>query len=103
MSFEAEVIPLFIGGIIIVSVLELIFGVTMLRDRKQARNSLIGHTVSMLFGFIFLVRSIFANWLQVSFDIPSISNSVNIGLFGLCWAISIAFFIKTILSCLDNK
>ncbi|WP_317855423.1 hypothetical protein [Chakrabartyella piscis] len=103
MSFEAEVIPLFIGGIIIVSILEVFFGIIVLNDRKQARNNLIGHAVSMLLGFVFLVRSMFANWLNVFFDIPSISNSASIGLFGLCWAISIAFFIQTILCCLNNN
>ena len=60
MSFEAEVIPLFIGGVIAVSAIE----------------------------FFFLIRSLFANWLVLSLGIASISNSVNIGLFGLCWAVS---------------
>ena len=42
----------------------------------------------LLLGFFFLIRSLFANWLGVSLGIASISNSVNIGLFGLLWAIS---------------
>ena len=44
--------------------------------------------VAMLLGFFFLIRSLFANWLGLSLGIASISNSANIGLFGLCWAVS---------------
>ena len=45
MSFEAEVIPLFIGGVAIVSALELIAGCVLLRNLREARNRLIAHTV----------------------------------------------------------
>ena len=88
MSFEAEVIPLFIGGVIAVSAAEFIAGWIGLRDRRDARRLFAGHVVTMLLGFFFLIRSLFANWLGVSLGIASISNSVNIGLFGLLWAIS---------------
>ena len=84
MSFEAEVIPLFIGGVIAVSAIEFFLGWRSLRHRKDLR----GHVVAMLLGFFFLIRSLFANWLGLSLGIASISNSVNIGLFGLCWAVS---------------
>ena len=76
MSFEAEVIPLFIGGVIAVSAIEFL------------RGLFAGHVVAMLLGFFFLIRSLFANWLGLSLGIASISNSANIGLFGLCWAVS---------------
>ena len=88
MSFEAEVIPLFIGGVLAVSVVEFIAGWIGLRNRKEARGLFAGHVVAMLVGFFFLIRSLFANWLGVELGIASISNSVNIGLFGLCWAVS---------------
>lgn len=89
MSFEAEVIPLFIGGVLFVSILELIVGCLMLRRNKSARLALVGHVVFMLAGFFFLVRCIFANWLNLEYGIPSISNSVNIASFGICWMISV--------------
>ena len=88
MSFEAEVIPLFIGGVIAVSAIEFLLGWLGLRRRKDVRGLFGGHVVTMLLGFFFLVRSLFANWLGVELGIASISNSVNIGLFGLCWAVS---------------
>ena len=67
MSFEAEVIPLFIGGVAIVSALELIAGCVLLRNLREARNRLIAHTVCMIIAQLFLIRSIFANWLGVKF------------------------------------
>lgn len=88
MSFEAEVIPLFIGGVIAVSAVEFFMGWLGLRKRKDVRGLFAGHVVTMLLGFFFLIRSLFANWLGVSLGIASISNSVNVGLFGLCWAVS---------------
>ena len=98
MSFEAEVIPLFIGGVSIISIIELVVGFSFLK-RKKARNLLIGHTISMAVAFIFLIRSMFANWLGVDFEyiIPSIYNSVNIATFGICWAISILFLLSLII------
>ncbi len=36
MSFEAEVIPLFIGGVLVVSSFELIVGCVLLKNKKSA-------------------------------------------------------------------
>ena len=80
MSFEAEVIPLFIGGVIAVSAIEFFLGWRSLRHRKDLRGLFAGHVVAMLLGFFFLIRSLFANWLGLSLGIASI--------FGLCWAVS---------------
>jgi len=96
MSFEAEVIPLFIGGILAVSVLELVVGLVFLRGRKAARTYLVGHVVSMAAGFFFLVRSVFANWLNFHPGSDSISNSVSFGLFGLLWALSVFFVVALV-------
>lgn len=66
MSFEAEVIPLFIGGVIAVSAIEFFLGWRSLRHRKDLRGLFAGHVVAMLLGFFFLIRSLFANWLGLS-------------------------------------
>ena len=102
MSFEAEVIPLFIGGVAIVSVLELIAGCVLLRHMRKARSRLIAHTVCMIVAQLFLISSIFVNWLGVKFQIASISNSVNIGLFGIFWAISV-FLLLSVISILTES
>lgn len=96
MSFEAEVIPLFIGGVILVSLLELAGGLICLRGRRDARKLFVGHVVSMLLGFFFLIQSLFANWLNIQDGIASISNSVRIGLFGICWMISVGFVVAMV-------
>ena len=96
MSFEAEVIPLFITGVCAVSVLEMVSGCVLLKQAKRARRNLIAHTVSMLIAQVFLVRSLFANWLGIRYDIASISNSVNIGLLGLFWAVSVLLLLSVV-------
>ena len=73
MSFEAEVIPLFIGGGIAVSLLELAAG-----------------------GVLFLVRCIFGDRLGLTGPIASIDHSVSIGLFGLCWTASVLFLLSAL-------
>ena len=55
MSFEAEVIPLFIGGVLVVSIMELIVGCVFLKDKKVARKKFILHVITMLIAFAFLV------------------------------------------------
>ena len=91
MSFETEVIPLFIGGVTVVSVLELFFGLMLLRRRRDVRKLFAGHVISMALGFFFLTRSLFANWLDIQY-----SNSVNIGLFGLLWMVSVGFVVAMV-------
>ncbi len=103
MSFEAEVIPLFIGGASVISVLELVFGCVMLKRQKKARRRLIGHVLSMAIALLFLIRCIFANWLDIELGIASISNSVNIGLFGVFWAISVFFLLSIIAANTENS
>ena len=92
MSFEAEVIPLFIGGVLVVSSFELIVGCVLLKNKKSACKKFVLHVITMLIGFAFLIRSIFANWLNIKFAIASISNSTNIGLFGIFWCVSVIYY-----------
>lgn len=96
MTFEAEVIPLFIGGVSVVSVLELVVGCMMLKGRKKARNRLIGHVASMAIAMVCLVRCIFAKWLDIELGIDSIDNSVYIGLFGVFWVVSVCFLLSMV-------
>lgn len=103
MSFEAEVIPLFIGGVLVVSSFELIVGCVLLKNKKSACKKFVLHVITMLIGFAFLIRSIFANWLNVKFDIASISNSTNIGLFGIFWCVSVMLIVSCIQECLKKQ
>ena len=103
MSFEAEVIPLFLVCAGTVSILELIAGCLLLKKQKAARNRLIGHVISMAVALLFLVRCMFANWLGVVPPIASISNSACIGLFGVFWAVSVCFFLSVVVSLMEKE
>ena len=96
MSFEAEVIPMFIGGCIAVSARELAVGWFTLRGRKDARARFAGHVLSMALGLFFLVKCIFGNRLGLTGPIASIDHSVSIGLFGLCWTASVLFLLSAL-------
>lgn len=97
MAFESEVIPLFIGGVCVVSILELVIGCALLKNQKKTRSLLIAHVVSMAIAMVFLIRCIFAGRLGIDTTIAygdaSPFNSINIGLFGLFWALSVFFVI----------
>ena len=96
MSFEAEVIPMFIGGCAAVSALEFAAGWLILRSRKAARDRFAGHVLSMALGLFFLVKCIFGNRLGLTGPIASIDHSVSIGLFGLCWTARVLFLLSTL-------
>lgn len=103
MSFESEVIPLFIGCSAFVLTLELLVGLTLLKERKIARYTFTAHVVLMALALFFLVRCIFDHWFFPGvdrFSYDSVYNSVNIGLFGVCWALSTFELISTIDACI---
>ena len=67
MPFESEVIPLFIGGVYLVSLLELVIGCALLKGEKATRGCWIGHVVSMTIAMVFLIRCILeADWALMS-------------------------------------
>lgn len=94
MSFEAEVIPMFIGGCVVVSLLELAVGWLLLKNRQRDRKRLVGHVLSMAIGLFFLIKCIFGNRLGLIGGIASIDHSVSIGLFGVFWFISVLFLLS---------
>ncbi len=93
MLFEAEVIPMFIGGICVVSILELIIGCLVLKREKRFLALFIGNVVSMTLAMTFLVLCVFGNRLGFVHEYASPSNSVNIGLFGVFWTVSVGFIL----------
>lgn len=65
MAFESEVIPLFIGGVTLVTLIELIAGCIMLKGEKENRELFLGHVVSMAIAMVFLIRCIFGGRLGI--------------------------------------
>ena len=103
MSFESEVIPLFIGCSAFVLTLELLVGLTLLKERKIARYTFTAHVVLTAIALFFLMRCIFNPWFFPAVDPfgdSSAYNSVNIALFGVCWALSTFELVSTIDACI---
>ena len=100
MAFESEVIPLFIGGVTLVTLIELIAGCIMLRGEKENRELFLGHVASMAIAMVFLIRCIFGGRLGIdvtkAYGDAAPFNSVNLGLFGICWFISVCFLLAFI-------
>lgn len=98
MLFEAEVIPVFIWGVCIVSLLELIVGCWVLKRDKKIMALFVGNVMSMIIAMIFLVLCVFGNRLGFVHEFISESNSVHIGLFGVFWTISVGFLLAILSS-----
>ena len=97
MPFESEVIPLFIGGVCAVTLLELIIGCRVLKGNQNLRSLFVAHVVSMSLAMVFLARCLFGTRLGIdvlrAYGDASPFNSVHIALFGICWAVSVGFLL----------
>lgn len=96
MLFEEEVLPFFIEGVLIVSILEIIIGCFLLRADKKSMLLFIGNVLSMILAMLFLICCVFGNRLGIVSEYASPSNSVNFGLFGVFWAVSVGFLLALI-------
>ena len=96
MSFEAEVLPMFIGGCGLVSIMELAVGWAFLNRQRRAMAYFTAHVFSMGVALWFLVKCLFGSRLGFVPGIESISNSVNVGLFGLLWFASVMLMLAAI-------
>ncbi len=90
---EAEVLPLFVCGAVIVLVLELLFGGFILQEKRAAQFFLTLHVIAMGGALYFLIRCVFAAQLHVLFGLAHTDGSVEMGLFGVLWAVSTAFLL----------
>ena len=90
---EAEVLPLFVCGSVIVLVLELLLGGFVLQEKRAAQFFHALHIIAMGGALYFLVRCVFADQLHNRFGLPHADGSVEIGLFGVLWAVSAALLL----------
>ena len=93
MVAESVKVPLFIGGVCIVSLLELIIGCCFLKKEKKTIPLFIGNVISMAIAMVYLILCVFGNRLGFVRVGDSASNSVNIGLFGVFWTLSVVFLL----------
>lgn len=90
---EAEVLPLFACGSVIVLMLELLLGGFILQEKRAAQFFLTLHVLAMGGAFYFLIRCVFALQLHNRFGLPHTDGSVEMGLFGVLWAVSTALLL----------
>ena len=81
--FEAEVLPLFMGGVVLVILFEAIFSFLVLRKAPEVKTAMIGHVVCILIAFFCLGYMLF--WPQVLPDGGTANRSGQFGLFGIFW------------------
>jgi len=83
--FEAEVLPLFLGGVFLVILFETIFSVLVLRKSPEVKRAMIGHVVCILIAFFCLGYMLF--WPQILPDGGQANRSGQFALFGIFWFI----------------
>lgn len=81
--FEAEVLPLFLGGVFLVILFELIFSVLVLRKYPEVKRPMIGHVVCLLIAFACLGMIFFGNGTLP--DGVPMNQSGRFALFGIFW------------------
>ena len=81
--FEAEVLPLFLGGTFLVVLFELIFSILVLRKHPEVKKAMIGHVVCTMIAFFMLGYLLF--WSQVLPDGGAANRSGQFALFGMFW------------------
>ena len=83
MRMEAEVIPLFFGGVFLVVLFEVIFSILVLRKYPEVKRAMIGHVVCILIAFACLGLMLFGN--NTLPDGGLVNQSGRFGLFGIFW------------------
>ena len=98
--FEAEILPLFLGGVFLVILFETIFAILVLRKAPEVRKAMIGHVVCILIAFFMLGYMLF--WPQVLPDGGTANRSGQFGLFGIFWFFGECCGITAVMSALSS-
>ncbi len=106
MPMEAEVVGLFIGGVCMVLLLTAVGLWVCLKEKHWgALRCFVGQLIFTALSLFFLSRVLFAgrSVFPAVGGIPSIDNSVGIGLFGVCWALSMLCMVSGIKNLCSEK
>ena len=100
IPFEEEVMPLFIGGASVVGLAALVIGVLLLYCHRRALWLFLCHMASLAAAMVFLIRCLFGG--RIGIVVPDFHasefQSLNLGLFGVFWAVSVGFGLLMILA-----
>lgn len=100
-SIESDAFFLFFIGVVVVLIIELVIGVAMLYEKKEARNLLILHTVLSALT-IYLSLALLCHGHGLIFDFQW-QGSCLLALFGFIWAMGIFVLIRLIDILLNQK
>ena len=101
MRMEAEVVPLFFGGVFLAVLFELIFSILVLRKYPEVKRAMIGHVVCILIAFACLGLMLFGN--NTLPDGGLVNNSGRFGLFGIFWFVGECCMIGAVRAALLGK
>ncbi len=86
ISLEAETLPLFITGIVLVLLAEFILSLLCLRNRPDTRRAMLGRMFCLAVSFSCLGAMLF--WRRFTPDGDVFDSSVLFALFGIFWVLS---------------
>jgi hypothetical protein len=98
--FEAEVQSLFLGGVVLVILFELIFSILVLRKAPGVKKAMIGHVVCLLIAFFCLGYMLF--WPQILPDGGTADRSGQFALFGIFWFIGECCGVAAVMNALSS-
>lgn len=98
LIMEAEVPEVFLGCFLIVILCKAMLGSALFwGHNRKLFPAWVGHLCFELLSFYCICSVIFRGRIPYTFEtdpgFPSINNSICIGLFGVCWTISVFFLI----------
>ena len=82
-SLEAEALSLFVGGVLLVALIEVIFVALMLRKSPHTRGPMAAHIVCMVIAFLFLGWLIFGG--RPAPDGGAYNGTGLLGFFSIFW------------------
>jgi hypothetical protein len=97
---EAEVLPLFFGGVFLVVLFELIFSILVLRKAPRVKGAMIGHVVCILIAFSCLALLLFGT--QALPDGGAVNHSGKVALFGIFWFIGECCGVAAVINALSS-
>lgn len=83
ISLEAECFPLFVVGVLILLVGEVLFALLALRQRPESRGPLLAHVLCVAVAFFCLGRMLFVPQSTPDGDVHN--SSVLLAVFGIFW------------------
>lgn len=100
MRMEAEVVPLFLGGVFLAILFEVIFAILVLRKYPEVKRAMLGHVACILIAFFFLGFMFFgSNTLP---DGGAVNQSGRFALFGIFWFIGECCGVTAVMNALSS-